>query len=359
MSDEAVPITDDAKISANEVRSVGQEAVVAEPAQDVEIPIVDATASTDARGDVKVVEGDEESDEEGDEEGDEYEDDDEYEDEEEDGEEAVTETSSARWKAGVAHLIGIGALCLGIGGALAGAMLGIVVSKFPAVRVANAPVVAALAAVPAVRGMGEGDAATDANDDASESAVAQEDNPEDVGDGVMDDLEDGPSVASGRPPRLARVRVPTVAVGAAGAGGVPVRSATQVVTSDNVPEGAAQGYVHGRPMRIDVIRLDSKPVERHTAQAYRRMLDAATHDGIVLHINSGFRTMEHQHALYRAYQRGRGNLAAVPGYSNHQSGHALDLNTSTPGVLRWLERNGRRFGFRRTVPTEPWHWEWW
>jgi len=28
-------------------------------------------------------------------------------------------------------------------------------------------------------------------------------------------------------------------------------------------------------------------------------------------------------------------------------------------VLRWLERNARRFGFRRTVPTEPWHWEWW
>ncbi len=38
--------------------------------------------------------------------------------------------------------------------------------------------------------------------------------------------------------------------------------------------------------------------------------------------------------------------------------HGLDLDASTPGVLRWLEHNARRFGFRRTVPTEPWHWEW-
>src|SRR5690606_15622592 len=53
------------------------------------------------------------------------------------------------------------------------------------------------------------------------------------------------------------------------------------------------------------------------------------------------------------------NLAATPGYSNHQSGHALDLNTSTPGVLNWLNNHGAYYGFARTVPSEPWHWEWW
>ena len=97
----------------------------------------------------------------------------------------------------------------------------------------------------------------------------------------------------------------------------------------------------------------------HTAAAYTRMRAAALRDRVQLRIVSGFRTMAHQQALYRAYRHGRGNLAAVPGQSNHQSGHALDLNTSTPGVLRWLDRNARRFGFRRTVPTEAWHWEWW
>ena len=27
--------------------------------------------------------------------------------------------------------------------------------------------------------------------------------------------------------------------------------------------------------------------------------------------------------------------------------------------MNWLNANGARFGFARTVPSEPWHWEWW
>lgn len=131
------------------------------------------------------------------------------------------------------------------------------------------------------------------------------------------------------------------------------------VTSDHVPAGPAQGYVDGRATRITVTRLDGKPVEVRTAMAFERMRAAAARDRITLRIVSGFRTMEHQQALYASYLRGRGNLAARPGESNHQSGHALDLNTSSPGVLAWLNRNGARFGFRRTVPSENWHWEWW
>jgi hypothetical protein len=139
----------------------------------------------------------------------------------------------------------------------------------------------------------------------------------------------------------------------------PPRAARARVTSDDVPVGAAQGYIHGHAVRIQVTRIDGKPVERHTASAYLRMREAASRAGVHLRIVSGFRTMEHQQALYRAYRQGRGNLAAIPGNSNHQSGHALDLNTSAPGVLRWLDRHARAYGFRRTVPTESWHWEYW
>ncbi len=135
--------------------------------------------------------------------------------------------------------------------------------------------------------------------------------------------------------------------------------AAQGVTSDHVPAGPAQGYVDGRATRITVTRLDGKPVEVRTAMAFERMRAAAARDRVTIRIVSGFRTMEHQQALYAAYRRGRGNLAARPGESNHQSGHALDLNTSSPGVYPWLQRNAQRFGFRRTVPSEAWHWEWW
>jgi LAS superfamily LD-carboxypeptidase LdcB len=70
--------------------------------------------------------------------------------------------------------------------------------------------------------------------------------------------------------------------------------------------------------------------------------------------------MATQRYLYHCYKTkacNGGNLAAVPGYSNHQSGHALDLNTAAGGVYSWLANHGHAYGFRRTVPSEKWHWE--
>jgi hypothetical protein len=122
------------------------------------------------------------------------------------------------------------------------------------------------------------------------------------------------------------------------------------------------GYRSGSRFAIRVVRVDDRPVEVGTANAYIAMQEAARRDGISLRIVSGFRTMDQQEYLYGCYVNcncNNCNLAARPGYSNHQSGHALDLNTSDRGVLSWLNRNGSRFGFSRTVPSEDWHWEWW
>ena len=89
------------------------------------------------------------------------------------------------------------------------------------------------------------------------------------------------------------------------------------------------------------------------------MATAARRAGIALQVNSGFRTDEEQSELYDLYRHGRGPLAARPGNSNHQSGHALDLDTRSPQVRRWLQRHAFRFGFRRTVASERWHYEYW
>ncbi len=122
------------------------------------------------------------------------------------------------------------------------------------------------------------------------------------------------------------------------------------------------GYVSGSPFSIDVVVVDDKPVEVDTGNAYWVMKQAAAADGVNLWIVSGFRTMSQQQYLYGCYVNcncNNCNLAATPGYSNHQSGHALDLNTSAPGVLNWLNGHAAAYGFSRTVPSEPWHWEWW
>lgn len=119
----------------------------------------------------------------------------------------------------------------------------------------------------------------------------------------------------------------------------------------------AQGYNRGTPTNICVVTVDGKLVEYRTAEAFQAMRADAARSGVRISIVSGFRTMDQQRYLYNLYLSGRGNLAARPGYSNHQSGLALDLNTSSSGVLNWLNNNGSRYGFRRTVPSEAWHWE--
>lgn len=127
-------------------------------------------------------------------------------------------------------------------------------------------------------------------------------------------------------------------------------------------ERSDNGYRQGSRFAITVVKVDNKPVETNTANAYIAMQNAARNDGVNLRIVSGFRTMAEQQYLYNCYINGNcnnGNLAARPGYSNHQSGHALDLNTSDSGVSSWLNRKGAQFGFNRTVASEPWHWEWW
>lgn len=129
---------------------------------------------------------------------------------------------------------------------------------------------------------------------------------------------------------------------------------TLVVDADTaVP---TTGYRRGKRIKLRVVTIGWADVEVDTARAFAKMHAAAAADGIDLAIRSGFRTHEAQQWLYAAYRQGYGNPAAKPGYSNHQSGRALDIIVDSP-ILAWLEQHGRTFGFRATVKGEPWHWE--
>ena len=116
-----------------------------------------------------------------------------------------------------------------------------------------------------------------------------------------------------------------------------------VDTGDNVDlqgvydcsERQDTGYRSGNAFGITVVTVDGRPVERATANAYIAMQAAASAAGVGVRIVSGFRTMAEQEHLYGCYVNcncNNCNLAARPGTSNHQSGHALDLNTSAGGV---------------------------
>lgn len=122
----------------------------------------------------------------------------------------------------------------------------------------------------------------------------------------------------------------------------------------------ATAYRRGKAFTICITRVNGKWVEVNTARSFLRMKAAARKASVTINVVSGFRTMAEQRYLYNCYKTKRcngGNLAAVPGYSNHQSGSAVDLNTSGRGVYNWLAKHGKAYGFRRTVPSEKWHWE--
>ncbi len=162
---------------------------------------------------------------------------------------------------------------------------------------------------------------------------------------------------------LSGISVPGTALRASGPSWTTATALAARIHADRgLVARAAVGYRDSRPFVLAVVDLATQgkvQAEVQTAAAFLHMRDAARHGGVDLAVVSGFRTQDQQEELFHLYQRGRGSLASRPGTSNHQSGHALDLDMSLRGAQRWLKRHARQFGFKRTVPSERWHWEHW
>ncbi len=95
------------------------------------------------------------------------------------------------------------------------------------------------------------------------------------------------------------------------------------------------------------------------AASYTRMYASARKAGVNLQPVSAYRSTAQQARLYKLYRQGRGNLAARPGRSNHEKGIAVDVavGSTRSKAYKWLHAHAAQFGFKRTVPIEPWHWE--
>lgn len=112
-----------------------------------------------------------------------------------------------------------------------------------------------------------------------------------------------------------------------------------------------------------------------TQEAFDAMQAAAAQDGLTLYICSGFRSYSYQNTLYSNYVARDGKAAADtysarPGHSEHQTGLALDIN-STDGSMAtspeglWLAEHCAEYGFVIRYPEgkeeitgymyEPWH----
>lgn len=116
------------------------------------------------------------------------------------------------------------------------------------------------------------------------------------------------------------------------------------------------------------------------ALGWRRLVDTAAGDGLVLEAVSGYRSHDYQAGIVeRKLARGLEiaqilAVNAAPGWSEHHSGRAVDI--SAPGepaaeesfeatpAFAWLQANAAGLGFTMSYPRgnphgivhEPWHW---
>ncbi|MBW2449567.1 MAG: M15 family metallopeptidase [Deltaproteobacteria bacterium] len=116
------------------------------------------------------------------------------------------------------------------------------------------------------------------------------------------------------------------------------------------------------------------------AREWKRMKEKAKGEGVDLQIVSAFRSIARQAEIIEE-KRKKGiqeaeifRVSAPPGFSEHHSGRAIDINTEgyepleedfeNSKAFMWLLKHAARFGFRLSYPRknkyyiayEPWHW---
>ena len=116
-------------------------------------------------------------------------------------------------------------------------------------------------------------------------------------------------------------------------------------------------------------------IDSQAQAAFNRMANDAWGEGVSLFICSGYRTYQQQEEVYNGYARERGTdeadkVSSRPGHSEHQSGLAMDINTTDywftdTKEAKWLSAHCADYGFIIRFPLgkeketgyeyEPWH----
>ena len=108
---------------------------------------------------------------------------------------------------------------------------------------------------------------------------------------------------------------------------------------------------------------ENQMLTKETFNAFLNMFNAAKKEGLTLIINSSYRSYEEQDEVYNDYKSSRGEeyadkIAARAGFSEHQTGMAVDIQTygSTGATFeefdefKWLSENAYKYGFILRYP---------
>ena len=110
---------------------------------------------------------------------------------------------------------------------------------------------------------------------------------------------------------------------------------------------------------------ENQMLTSETFSPFLNMFNAAKNEGLTLIINSSFRSFEEQEEVYNELLSTRGDeyankMAAKPGYSEHQTGMAIDIQTYGSNAsnfeefdeFKWLQNNAHKYGFILRYPKD-------
>jgi len=155
---------------------------------------------------------------------------------------------------------------------------------------------------------------------------------------------------------------------------------------------SAEGRVHGQKTYFVLEKIPFKNGHGKDQwlrggdvhSSFMEMVRAAQKKGFKFGVNSAYRTWEHQMRLWREMPRVAGNPYHA-GPRSHMTGYSVDFSGTYAFIpfekinpkwfseryarpveggfelptrfFWWLKRNAHKYGFRNTVPGEPWHWK--
>lgn len=113
-------------------------------------------------------------------------------------------------------------------------------------------------------------------------------------------------------------------------------------------------------------------LHKDAAPKFNEMVADAKKEHVNLVLLSGMRSVKYQEEVFQRKHQNpeeRAKLSAPPGYSEHHTGYAVDLNRLDKNFektkeFKWLEKNAGKYGFEMSFPKdnkqgvnyEPWHW---
>ncbi len=109
--------------------------------------------------------------------------------------------------------------------------------------------------------------------------------------------------------------------------------------------------------------FDDNQTTKEVLSAFKNMWTAAKKEDLTLIVNSSYRDYESQEQVWNSYEKQRGedyadSIAARAGYSEHQTGLALDITTygankdtfEETDEFKWLDKNAHKYGFILRYP---------